>query len=98
MNIFLIIVLLLFGYVIINNILDSKAPIDEIEAKLIRKGISNVMNSNNVINTTYELVFKTPKGQKSFSVDYNKYKSFDQNDEGKLIFKRNRFIDFIVKY
>lgn len=37
MTIFMIIVLILFGYVIINNILDSKAPIEKIEAKLIKK-------------------------------------------------------------
>lgn len=59
MNIFLIIVLLLFGYVIINNILDSKAPIKKERAKLIKKGINNIIDSNNVINTIYELVFKT---------------------------------------
>lgn len=98
MNIFLIIVLLLFGYVIINNILDSKAPIKKERAKLIKKGINNIIDSNNVINTIYELVFKTSTGKKSFSVDYNKYKQFNQNDEGELTYKRNRFVDFIVKH
>lgn len=98
MNIFLIIVLLLFGYVIINNILDSKVPVKKEEAKLIKKGINNVIDSNNVINTNYGLVFRTSMGKKSFSVDYNKYKQFNQNDKGELIFKRNRFVDFIVKH
>ena len=97
MTIFMIIVLILFGYVIINNILDSKAPIEKMEAKLIKKGIDNTIDANNVINVNYVLVFKTPMGKKSFSVKYSEYEKFNQNDEGDLVFKRNRFVDFIVK-
>ena len=66
MTIFMIIVLILFGYVIINNILDSKAPIEKMEAKLIKKGIDNTIDANNVINVNYVLVFKTPMGKKVF--------------------------------
>lgn len=98
MQIFLVIALLLFSYVIINNILDSKAPIKKVEAKLIKKGVNNVMDSNNIINTNYELIFKTLTGKKSFSVNYSEYEKFNKNDEGELIFKRNRFVDFIVKH
>lgn len=97
MTIFMIIVLILFGYVIINNILDSKAPIEKIEAKLIKKGIDNTIDANNIINVNYVLVFKTPMSKKSFSVKYSEYEKFNQNDEGELVFKRNRFVDFIVK-
>lgn len=97
MTIFMIIVLILFGYVIINNILDSKALIEKIEAKLIKKGIDNTIDANNIINVNYALVFKTPMGKKSFSVKYSEYEKFNQNDEGELVFKRNRFVDFIVK-
>lgn len=97
MTIFMIIVLILFGYVIINNILDSKAPIEKIEAKLIKKGIDNTIDTNNIINVNYVLVFKIPMGKKSFFVKYSEYEKFNQNDEGELVFKRNRFVDFIVK-
>ena len=98
MQIFLVIVLILFSYVIISTILDSKAPIKKIEAKLIKKGVNNVMDSNNIINTNYEFVFKTLTGKKSFSVNYSEYEKFNKNDEGELIFQRNKFVDFIVKH
>lgn len=51
--IFIIILVLAFAYVIVNFILDSKAPIQEVDAVLLEKRIDTRINDDNIINDDY---------------------------------------------
>lgn len=48
--IFIIIVVLAFVYVIVNFILDSKAPIQEVDTVLLEKRIDTRINDDYIIN------------------------------------------------
>lgn len=58
MNIFIILCLLAFSYVIINFILDSISPISEVEAILIDKNIETTYQENGIVNNNYILTFE----------------------------------------
>ncbi len=95
--IFIIIVVLAFTYVIVNFILDSKAPIQEVDAILLEKRIDTRITDENIINDDYILIFKVNDNKKIFAVSYDYYKKYNENDKGILVFKRNRFVDFEVR-
>lgn len=58
MNIFIILCLLAFSYVIINFILDSISPISEVEAILIDKNIETTYQEKSIVNNNYILTFE----------------------------------------
>lgn len=95
--IFIIILVLAFTYVIVNFILDSKAPIQEVDAMLLDKRIDTRINDDNIINDDYILIFRVNDNKKIFAVSYDYYKKYNENDKGILVFKRNRFVDFEVR-
>lgn len=82
---------LAFVYVIVNFILDSKAQIQEVDAVLLEKRIDTRINDDNI------LIFKVNDNKKIFAVSYDYYKKYNENDKGRLVFKRNRFVDFKVR-
>lgn len=96
MAIFYILVLLCFGYVILNIVLDSKSPKEEVKTKLIDKTAESFMDVNNIINERYTLTFIVNDKTKKFDVSYFIYKKYNINDSGILIYKRNRFVDFVI--
>lgn len=95
--IFIIILVLAFAYVIVNFILDSKAPIQEVDAVLLEKRIDTRINDDNIINDDYILIFRVNDNKKIFAVSYDYYEKHNENDKGRLVFKRNRFVDFEVR-
>lgn len=94
MNIFIILCLLAFSYVIINFILDSTSPISEVEAILIDKNIETTYQENGIVNNNYILTFEFNNIIKHYSVKYSMYKKCNIKDKGILIYQRNRFVDF----
>lgn len=97
MPIFLIFVLSLFGYVIANTILDNTASTQKEKATLTKKYIDTMIDANNIMIENYILVFKTGTKVKKFSVRPSQYKKYEKLDKGELIYKRNKFVDFIRK-
>lgn len=43
------------------------------------------------------LFFAVKDKKKAFEVSYNKYMKYEVNQEGTLIYKRNKFVDFVSK-
>lgn len=92
---------MLFGaiisdFVIVNFILDAKAPEEKVKAILIKKSIDTFVDSNNVTIKSYIFIFEFDGKIKKFEVDYHIFNEFNENDEGILIYKRNKFVDFEV--
>lgn len=94
MNIFIILCLLAFSYVIINFILDSTSPISEVEAILIDKNIETTYQEDGIVNNNYILTFEFNDTIKHYSVKYSMYKKCNIEDKGILTYQRNRFVDF----
>lgn len=97
MTISYILVGMVFGYIIVNLILDAKAPKESAEAILVDKYIDSFVDSNNVVIDRYMLFFVVKDKKKAFEVSYNKYMEYEVNQEGTLIYKRNKFVDFVSK-
>ncbi len=95
MTIFYILVGIAFGYIIVNLILDYKAPKESIKSVLVDKYIDTFVDANNVVMDRYMLFFKIKGKKKAFEVSYNKYMEYEVNQEGTLTYKRNRFVDFV---
>ncbi len=95
MTIFYILVGMVFGYIIVNLILDAKALKESTEAILVDKYIDSFVDSNNVVMDRYMLFFVVKDKKKAFEVSYNKYMEYEVNQEGTLTYKRNRFVDFV---
>lgn len=74
MNIFIILCLLAFSYVIINFILDSTSPISEIEAILIEKILKQHIKKS-IVNNNYILIFKFNNIINNILVKYSMYKN-----------------------
>lgn len=55
------------------------------------------MDGNGVIHDSYYLYFKYNDTEKKFSVNRSIYNKYKENEKGILIFKRNRFVDFVIK-
>lgn len=93
------ILVFLFGfgiilYAIINWILDNRAPEEVVEATLLRKKTSTMMDANNIMHTDYILVFDINGIKKKFIVPRRIYKQYKENQKGLLTYKRNRFVNF----
>lgn len=95
MSVFYILVILVFTFVIVNFILDSKAPKTDVKAKLIDKLVESSVDANNIMQENYILVFNINNQKKMFSVSYANYKKYKVGVTGTLTYKRNRFVDFI---
>ena len=70
MSVFYILVILAFTFVIVNFILDSKAPKTDVEAKLIDKLVESSVDANNIMQENYILVFNINNQKKMFNVSY----------------------------
>lgn len=97
MSVFYIFIILVFGYVIINCILDSNSPEEKIWTVLVDKKIEFFFDANNVMCESYVLSFIIQGKKKNFDVSYANYKKHEVNEKGTLVYKRNKFVDFIVK-
>lgn len=97
MPLFYILVIIIFSYVIINFILDNTAEKEEKNAILIDKIIDSFVDSNNILMENYVLIFKINDKTKKLVVPYQTYQKYKINDNGILTYKRNKFLDFIVK-
>ena len=86
-----------FGYIIFNHVLDSKAEVEKKEALLIDKSVETYFDSNNVMMENYILCFDIDGERKNFSVKYSLYQKYEVGDKGILLHKRNRFVDFEVE-
>lgn len=95
LHIFLILVFLAFAYVITNKILDERAPEETVDATLIKKKVGSVVDANNMINTEYILFFDIAGKTKRFAVTYSKYEELQEGKQGKLTYKRNKFVSFL---
>lgn len=95
MQIFIILVIISFSYVIINFILDSKATPTTSKATLIKKEIESLVDANGVLTENYLLTFKNENNEtKRYSVSYKIYKNLNENQTGALTVKRKRFVSF----
>lgn len=96
MQLFYLLVIILFSYVIINFILDNTAEKEEKDAVLIDKIIDSFIDSNNILTENYVLIFKINDKNKKLTVSYQTYQKYKINDKGMLTYKRNKFLDFVV--
>ena len=89
--------ILIVATLIINWRLNEKAPEERVEAILIKKSMYIDTNINDYnTNTTYTLKFDVNGKIKKFRVRHSAYKKHNENQKGTLVFKRRRFVDFIV--
>lgn len=98
MYLFYILVVIIFGFVIVNFVLDAKAPEEKVKAILIKKSTDTFVDSNNVIMNSYIFTFEFDGKIKKFEVSYHIFNEFKENDEGMLIYKRNKFVDLKFNY
>lgn len=96
MYLFYIFGAIIFGFVIVNFILDAKAPEEKVKAILIKKFTNTFVDPNNVIMNSYIFTFEFDGKIKKFEVSYHIFNEFNEKDEGMLTFKRNKFIDFEI--
>ena len=94
MYLFYILVAIIFGFVIVNFVLDAKAPEEKVKAILIKKSTDTFVDSNNVIMNSYIFTFEFDGKVKKFEVNYHIFNEFNEKDEGMLTYKRNKFVDF----
>lgn len=95
MIMFYILIGIVVGYIVINLILDFNSPKKSIETILIDKYIDTFFDANYVVMDRYMLFFKVNGKSKTFEVSYDKYMEYEVNQKGILIYKRNKFVDFI---
>ncbi len=88
---------ILFICVIINWYLNEKAPEEKVKAILIEKKTFTNLDANNVVNVTYYLKFDINGNIKNFNVNRREYKKYKEKEKGMLIFKRKRFVNFIIE-
>ena len=96
MYLFYIFGAIIFGFVIVNFVLDAKAPEEKVKAIIIKKSTNTFVDSNTVIINSYIFTFEFDGKIKKFEVNYHIFNEFNENDEGILIYKRNKFVDFEV--
>lgn len=94
---FVIIVVIILGFAIGNWYLNEKALEEQVEAILKKKKKVTYMDANNVMYDDYYLIFETNGVSKKFKVHKSVYKQYNDNEKGILVFKRNRFLNFILK-
>ncbi len=97
MIIIFLIVILFLGVFVGNWYLDEKAPEEQVEATLIKKKRVSSMDANNVITDNYFLIFQVNSESKKFKVRKTIYNQYEEHEKGILIFKRNRFVNFVLK-
>lgn len=95
MAIFIIVFLGIITYIICDYILNNAAPEEQIQAVLASKKTGRYMDTNNVVHTNYILEFDVLGERKKFIVKHNVYKMYFEGQQGKLIYKRKKFVDFI---
>lgn len=86
----------IFAYMTVNWYLNAKAPEERTEAVLIQKKSHTSVNANNVMTTSYTMYFNVNGNTIKFNVDHKTYKQFYEGQKGILVYKRKRFIDFIL--
>ena len=67
----------------------------KLQAVLANKKTGTYMDANNVVHTNYILEFDVLGERKKFIVKHNVYKMYFEGQQGKLVFKRKKFVDFI---
>lgn len=94
---FWILAIACFAYVITNLILNETAQEETVRAKLVKKDIDTVIDSNNMINTSYILTFDIDGKNKRLVCAYKNYEQYEENQIGTLTYKRNKFVNFVVE-
>ena len=94
MNIFILLVVIAVVYVVINYILDIMSKEEKVEAKLIRKTHETYLGPEDIPMERYTLCFMVLNKKKCFDVSYDNYQKYDEDDEGVLVCKRNKFVRF----
>lgn len=95
MAIFIIVFLGIITNIMCNYILNNVAPEKQTQAVLASKKTGTYMDANNVIHTNYILEFDVLGERKKFIVKHNVYKMYFEGQQGKLVNKRKKFVDFI---
>lgn len=67
----------------------------KLQAVLASKKTGTYMDANNVVHTNYILEFDVLGERKKFIVKHNVYKMYFEGQQGKLVYKRKKFVDFI---
>lgn len=67
----------------------------KLQAVLASKKTGTYMDANNVVHTNYILEFNVLGERKKFIVKHNVYKMYFEGQQGKLVYKRKKFVDFI---
>ena len=97
MNIFIILVIIAFLYVIVNHVLDMISKEEKVEAKLIKKVKETYLGAEDIPMNRYTLIFLIKCTKKSFDVSYDNYQKYEEQEEGILYHKRNKFMRFEKK-
>lgn len=96
MAFFAIIFVLILGLGIGNWYLNEKSPEVQVKAILKQKKRISRMDANNVMYDDYYLIFDVNGELKKFKVNYTIYKQYNENEKGTLLFKRKRFVNFVL--
>lgn len=67
----------------------------KLQAVLASKKTGTYMDANNVVHTNYILEFDVLGERKKFIVKHKIYKMYFEGQQGKLVYKRKKFVDFI---
>lgn len=67
----------------------------KLQAVLASKKTGTYMDANNVVHTNYILEFDVLGERKKLVVKHNVYKMYFEGQQGKLVYKRKKFVDFI---
>lgn len=97
MIIIIIIFVIFIGITIGNWYLNENAPEEKIEGTLKEKKKVSSINADNVVHDNYYLIFEIKRETKKFKVNHSIYKKYHKDATGILVFKRKRFIDFIIQ-
>lgn len=101
MDIALIIFFIFFFAILIRIVvgwyLNERAPEEQTEALLVKKRTSVSVDANGMPNRYYYLTFSVNGDNIRFSVGRKVFKRYEENMKGTLVFKRKRFVDFIVQ-
>ncbi len=99
MFLFWLIIVAFLAYIIINFRMDENAPEETVNAKLVKKEVSSYCPDPNqgIINTDYILTFDIGGKRKIFATTYSVYEQYEENQTGKLTYKRNKFVNFVVE-
>lgn len=97
MKIVFIFVCFVVVYIIVNFIVNTASPEEKIEAVLAGKIINSHTDANNMPYVSYTLCFDTAKEKKKFNVKKADYEKYSRGEQGTLIYKGRRFVDFEIE-